>query len=127
ATSDANFISFSPGGGAGNGAIDFIVAPNSDSLSRRGTISVAGQSFTVLQGAKFNDVPLSHPLYAEISLLSAHGITAGCGGGNYCPETEVTREQMAIFIERALGVFAPQTPTKQRFLDVEPTRAGYAF
>jgi hypothetical protein len=26
------------------------------------------------------------------------GITAGCGGGKYCPERAVTRKQMAVFI-----------------------------
>jgi hypothetical protein len=26
------------------------------------------------------------------------GITAGCGGGNYCPTTPVTRDQMAVFL-----------------------------
>src|SRR5207244_1044100 len=44
ATSEANCISFSPGGGGGNGAIDYVVAPNTETSSGRGTISVAGQS-----------------------------------------------------------------------------------
>jgi hypothetical protein len=26
------------------------------------------------------------------------GVTAGCGGSNYCPSMTVTRAQMAIFI-----------------------------
>ena len=38
-------------------------------------------------------------LYANwIEQLSAEGITAGCGGGNYCPDASVTREQMAVFL-----------------------------
>jgi hypothetical protein len=33
----------------------------------------------------------------------ASGITAGCGGGNYCPDAP-TRRQMAIFLAKALGL-----------------------
>src|SRR5262249_46042419 len=78
-------------------------------------------------GVPFQDVPPGHPFYPEIGKLSSFGITAGCGNGNYCPEAAVTREQMAIFIERALGAFMPPMPAAQRFVDVPPTRAGYAF
>ena len=30
------------------------------------------------------------------------GITGGCGGGNYCPDTPVTRAQMAVFLLKTL-------------------------
>lgn len=33
--------------------------------------------------------------------LRAEGIASGCGNGNYCPETTVTRAQMAIFLLKA--------------------------
>jgi hypothetical protein len=40
--------------------------------------------------------------------LLAAGITGGCGGGAYCPDSPVTRGQMAVFLSRALGLhFAP--------------------
>ena len=29
-------------------------------------------------------------------------MVSGCGGGNYCPAAEVTREQMAVFVLRTL-------------------------
>jgi len=127
ARSSTAFVSLSPGGGAGNGGIDFIVAPNPDATRRTATISVGGLSLTILQAAKFVDVPPSHPFFAEISQLSARGITSGCGAGSYCPDSSVTREQMAIFITRSLGEFNPSPPTSQRFLDVPPSRGSYAF
>ena len=127
ATTEATFISLSPGGGSGNGSIDYLVAPNPNPFARRAAISIAGQSYTVLQGAQFYDVPVSHPFYAEIGKISALGISVGCGGGNFCPDSAVTREQMAIFIERSLGVFNPPQPARQRFLDVPPSRGGYPF
>ena len=36
-----------------------------------------------------------------IEQLSIEGTTAGCGGGNYCPDQPVTRAQMAVFLLRA--------------------------
>jgi hypothetical protein len=58
--------------------------------------------------ATFGDVPTSHPFFQFVEALVASGITAGCGGGNYCPDNPVTRGQMAVFISKALGLhFAP--------------------
>lgn len=37
----------------------------------------------------------------NINALRASGITAGCGGTNYCPNGIVTRGQMAAFLYRA--------------------------
>lgn len=52
----------------------------------------------------FNDVPLSYWAVHWIEQLAAEGITAGCGGGNYCPESQVTRDQMAVFLVRTFGL-----------------------
>ena len=51
-------------------------------------------------GAVFDDVPASHWAAAWIEDLNGEGITAGCGGDNYCPESPVTRAQMAVFLLR---------------------------
>lgn len=37
----------------------------------------------------------------EIGWLAANGITKGCGNGNFCPATHVTREVLFIFLNRA--------------------------
>jgi hypothetical protein len=55
----------------------------------------------------FGDVPLSDPAFQYIEALVASGITAGCGGGNYCPDAPLTRRQMAVFIAKALGLDWP--------------------
>jgi hypothetical protein len=58
--------------------------------------------------ASFTDVPISHPFFKFIEALAASGITAGCGGGNYCPDDPLTRGQMAVFLSKGLGLhFAP--------------------
>jgi len=54
--------------------------------------------------ATFGDVPTNHPFFQYIEALAASGITGGCGGGNYCPDTAVTRGQMAVFLAKALGL-----------------------
>ncbi len=46
---------------------------------------------------------------ADINRLAAAGITQGCGAGEYCPLASVTRDQMASFLARALGLGAAGT------------------
>jgi S-layer homology domain len=55
----------------------------------------------------FNDVPTSDPGFQYIEALAASSITAGCGGGNYCPNAGLTRRQMAVFLSKALGLHWP--------------------
>jgi len=49
----------------------------------------------------FGDVPCPGLFTDWIEELAIEGITAGCGGGNYCPSASVTREQMAVFLLKA--------------------------
>ena len=58
--------------------------------------------------ATFNDVPVGAFAFQHIEALAASGITAGCGGGNFCPDTPLTRAQMAVFLAKALGLHSPQ-------------------
>ena len=54
--------------------------------------------------ATFGDVPTSDFGFQYVEALAASGVTGGCGGGNYCPDSPVTRRQMAIFLAKALGL-----------------------
>ena len=45
----------------------------------------------------------------DIEWVFAEGITSGCNPERYCPENSVTREQMALFLDRALDL--PSTST----------------
>ena len=67
----------------------------------------------------FQDVPTNYWAVAWIEQLAAEGITAGCGGGNYCPTTPVTRDQMAVFLLKAKhgSGYVPPVATGD-FLDV---------
>jgi S-layer homology domain len=57
--------------------------------------------------ATFADVPVGDPFHRFVEALVAAGITAGCGGGNYCPNAPITRGQMAVFLAAALGLHWP--------------------
>ena len=49
-------------------------------------------------GAIFADVPADYWAGGFIEELWREGITSGCGNGNFCPESPVAREQMAVFL-----------------------------
>ena len=46
----------------------------------------------------FADVPCSSTFAPWIEAMAAEGITGGCGGGNFCPQSPVRRDQMAVFL-----------------------------
>lgn len=54
--------------------------------------------------ASFDDVPTNHWAFQYVEALAHSGITAGCGGDNYCPDANVSRAQMAVFLAKALGL-----------------------
>ena len=53
-------------------------------------------------GVPFSDITCTTGFDPWIEQFGLDGITAGCGGGKYCPGTSVTRDQMAVFIEKAM-------------------------
>ena len=50
----------------------------------------------------FSDVPSASTYESYIESIYNNAITTGCGNGDYCPSEDVTRDQMAAFIIRAL-------------------------
>jgi hypothetical protein len=72
----------------------------------------------------FTDVPCTHWAAPWVNEFARRGITAGCGGGNYCPDPIVDRGTMAYFLLATLGVPAPTTCTGV-FSDV-PCNVWYA-
>jgi hypothetical protein len=54
--------------------------------------------------ATFGDVPPSDVAFPFIEALAASGITVGCPNNNYCPDANLTRRQMAVFLAKALGL-----------------------
>jgi hypothetical protein len=46
----------------------------------------------------YGDVPATSPFCRWVEELTRRGVVTGCGGGNYCPASGVTREQMSVFL-----------------------------
>jgi hypothetical protein len=57
----------------------------------------------VLASHQFSDLPDTNPFRNQISNIADAGITSGCAPGKFCPKANVTREQMAAFLNRGLG------------------------
>jgi hypothetical protein len=67
----------------------------------------------------FSDVACPSNFANWIQEMAAEGITGGCGGGNFCPDSPVRRDQMAVFLLKALhgATFTPP-PCAGIFTDV---------
>ena len=52
----------------------------------------------------FGDVACPSGFANWIERLAAEGVTGGCGGGNYCPLSNNTRGQMAVFITKTFNL-----------------------
>jgi glucose/arabinose dehydrogenase len=78
-------------------------------------------------GTVFNDVPQGSFAAAWIEELSERSITGGCGGGNYCPDLAITREQIAVMLLRTEEgpAYLPPACTTASFADV-PCTSPYA-
>jgi hypothetical protein len=52
---------------------------------------------------QFSDVATSNTFHTSISNLYGARLTGGCASGKFCPNDNVTRGQMAAFLNRSLG------------------------
>jgi predicted outer membrane repeat protein len=80
----------------------------------------------------FADVPPDYWAYAFIEQFARLGITTGCGTNDqgqrlYCPDRNVTRAEMAVFIDRAKNDTNPTAPATATFADVPTGYWAYAF
>ena len=77
----------------------------------RRLLAIAGALVLLVQGTlpaaavapPFTDID-GHPFEADIEWLRLADITQGCSADRFCPDAPVTREQMATFLDRALGL-----------------------
>ena len=71
----------------------------------------------------FKDVAPGYWAYEAIEALAASGISGGCGDGNFCPDQEISRAQIAVFLERAMhgSAFVPPAASGTVFADVSQT------
>lgn len=91
--------------------------------------AVAGGDSSVPVGPSspsFSDVPASFWAYKYIEFLNKLGIASGYSGSTYKPSSEVTRDQMAVFLSRAVGL-TPYNNSVATFSDVPKTHWAYSY
>lgn len=91
--------------------------------------ALAGFDAAPPPSATFSDVPTWAAQFGPIEAMWRQGLTTGCAVSNgvraYCPDSAVTRGQMAVFLARAFGI--TQTGGAQTFWDVPPSHVYYPF
>jgi len=77
----------------------------------------------------FQDVPASHPAYAEIEALVKEGMTSGCSLNPplFCPEGSLTRAELATFVIRGLGLDPDNAPGAPYFNDLPGPGSHWSF
>ena len=80
-------------------------------------------------GQSFGDVPVTNPFYRFVETMLHTSITAGCTTTTFCPDTAVTRAQMAIFllIAKLGAAYTPPPATGTVFNDVPANAFGAAW
>jgi hypothetical protein len=64
-----------------------------------------GQTYNCVSGGTslFSDVPPDNPFCRHVHYIYATHVTTGCEPGKFCPDANVTRGQMALFVSRAMA------------------------
>lgn len=80
--------------------------------------------------SRFSDIPWWHWAKERIEAVAEAGIVAGYPSGAYCPSQPLTRDQMAVYISRALAggdEAVPEGPSSPHFSDVPTHHWAYKY
>jgi peptide/nickel transport system substrate-binding protein len=72
----------------------------------------SGETYTIIKDTSFSDLNNSYWAWQYVERLYNAGITGGCSTSPliYCPEDQVTRAQMAVFLEKGMAFPASFNP-----------------
>jgi hypothetical protein len=71
---------------------------------------------------------VTSPFCAWVEELAGRGVVGGCGGGNFCPTSAVTRQQMPVFVLKTLDpAFVPPACGTPMFGDVPASSVYCAY
>ncbi len=110
ASSDSGWLALSNGSSNGSGELNYTVILNNTGANRTANVTVGGQTASVTQDfttSQFADVTPCASYFNAANLMFQAGVTTGCVQGStaatrsFCPNDNVTREEMAAFIVRA--------------------------
>jgi hypothetical protein len=92
-----------------------------DDVEERHFATIATDPASFPTAGTFSDVPVTQWAWHEIEACCRSGIVTGYGDGSYRPEVVVTRDQMAVYVARALAggdESVPDFTGDPSFLDV---------
>ena len=75
---------------------------NVSSVDFRSALSLRSTTFDISLSPIFEDVPTGHIFGGEVQGMFDSGITSGCKEKYFCPNSYLTRAEMAAFLVRAL-------------------------
>lgn len=100
------------------GTLSDVTVTNPGSAAPGSTSSTVPGAFL----ADFLDVPQGDIFHDSVETIFRAGVTAGCGGGNYCRDAAGSRKQMAVFVLKAKeGSSYVPPPAAGIFADVPPS------
>lgn len=93
-----------------------------DSWLRGALVVGAFLAAPIAVAEQFDDVPPGHWAAAAVAIVTGAGVMDGCGGDFFCLDEPITREDMAVWLERGLrgAEFVPP-PASGEFTDVDPS------
>jgi len=99
--------------GRGNGESRIAAPPNQSPNPRAASIQVGNRLAQFLQagfddGPPFPDVQADYPMVDAIRFIKNGGLALPCDHGRFCPESPLTRGDMAEQIVRAIFLGSPQ-------------------
>ncbi|MCC6362106.1 MAG: S-layer homology domain-containing protein [Bryobacterales bacterium] len=89
--------------------------------------AMLGESFPYPTAPFFADMPPDNPLFKYVQKMRELNINPGCGSGQVCPNSLVTRGQMAQYLVRARFGDTFPYPTTTRFSDVPASDALFPY
>lgn len=106
ASSNANWIAITSGTlGSGNGQVSYSVSANADTNPRSGTLTIAGQTFTITQaGNTPNPVPVISGLNPSTVAAGSPTFTLTINGANFVPGAVVRLngiDRQTVFLSAA--------------------------
>lgn len=109
-----------------------------DTFNPEGTISraefidalIKALGLTADFDTNFDDVGIAHKYYESVGIARKLGITLGTGNNKFSPDARILRQEMAIFVERAMHLSgktlaAGESSELMRYTD-SSTISGYA-
>lgn len=77
-------------------------------------------ALTCTGASSFTDVATGDIFCTDAAWLANRGVTLGCDTGLFCPNANVSRAQMALFMQRLGTVLSPE-PVRQADRDIDQT------